>query len=49
MKPDSRTPMSETEPPRCEKKNIFFFKIIFQTIIFAHMYGNIGNMLLEGN
>ena len=27
-------------------KNLFIF---FQTIIFAHMYGNIGHLLLEGN
>ena len=50
MQPDSRTPGSETEPPGCEntkkkKKNL----IIFQTIIFAHMYGNYGHLLLEGN
>ena len=47
MRPDSRTPGSETEPPGCEntKKKIFFF----QTIIFAHMYGNNGHLLLEGN
>ena len=53
MKPDSRTPVSETEPPECEntkkKKKIFFFFLIFQTIIFAHTYGNIGHLLLEGN
>ena len=55
MQPNSRTPGSETEPPGCEntqkkkkkKKKIFFF--FFQTIIFAHMYGNNGNLLLEGN
>ena len=45
MQPNSRTPRSETEPPGCEntkkKKN--------QTIIFAHMYGNNGHLLLEGN
>ena len=29
-----------------EKKKIF--GIIFQTIIFAHMYGNNGHLLLEG-
>ena len=48
MQPDSRTPGSETEPPGCEdtKKKKFFF---FQTIIFAHMYGNHGHLLLEGN
>ena len=28
-----------------KKKN----QIIFQTIIFAHMYGNNGHLLLEGN
>ena len=47
MQPDSCTPGSETEPPGCEntkkkKKN-------FQTIIFVHMYGNNGHLLLEGN
>ena len=48
MEPDSRTPVSETEPLGCEntKKNFF---LIFQSIIFAHMYGNIGHLLLEGN
>ena len=50
MQPDSRTPGSETEPPGCEntkkKKNLFYF---FQPIIFAHMYGNNGHLLLEGN
>ena len=50
MEPDSRTPVNETESPRCEntkkKKKI---QIIFQTIIFAHMYGNIVHLLLEGN
>ena len=54
MEPDFRTPASKTESPRCEntkkkKKFFFFFLIIFQTIIFAHMYGNIGHLLLEGN
>ena len=52
MRPASRTPGSETEPPGCEntkkKKKIFFF-FFFQTIIFAHMYGNNGHLLLEGN
>ena len=51
MEPDSCTPASETESPRCEKKKkkkkIFF--IIFQTIIFVHMYDNIGHLLLQGN
>ena len=32
-----------------KKKNIFFFLFFFQTIIFAHMYGNNGHLLLEGN
>ena len=51
MEPDSRTPASETESPGCEKFFFFFFffLIIFQTIIFVHMYGNIGHLLLEGN
>ena len=43
MQPDSRTPGSKTEPPGCEntkKKN-------FQTIIFVHIYGNNGHLLLE--
>ena len=51
MQPNSCTPGSETEPPGCEntkKKNIFFY-FFFQTIIFAHMYGNNGHLLLEGN
>ena len=51
MQPNSRTPGSETEPPGCEntkkKKNYFLF--FFQTIIFAHMNGNNGHLLLEGN
>ena len=46
MRPNSRTPGSETEPPGCENSKKFFF---FQTIIFAHMYGNNGHLLLEGN
>ena len=51
MEPNSCTPVSETEPPECEntKKKNFFFFLIFQTIIFVHMYGNIGHLLLEGN
>ena len=54
MQPDSHTPGSETEPPGCEntkKKKFFFFFffLIFQTIIFVHMYGNNGHLLLEGN
>ena len=56
MQPDSRTPGSETEPPVFEntkkkkkKKKFFFFFIIFQTIISAHMCGNNGHLLLEGN
>ena len=55
MQRNSRTPGSETEPPGCEntkkkkeKKNFFFF-FFFQTIIFAHVYGNNGQLLLEGN
>ena len=32
-----------------KKKFFFFFLIIFQTIIFAHMYGNNSHLLLEGN
>ena len=43
---------SETEPPGCEntkKKKKTNFKIIFQTIIFVHMYGNNSHLLLEGN
>ena len=51
MQPDSRIPGSETEPPGCEntkkKKKILF--LIFQTIISAHMFGNNGDLLLEGN
>ena len=49
MEPDSRTPASETESPGCENTKNFFFFLIFETIIFAHMYGNIGHLLLEGN
>ena len=54
MQSNSSTPGSETEPPGCEntkkkkKKKIIFF-LFFQTIIFAHMYGNNGHLLLEGN
>ena len=48
MRPDSGTPGSETEPPGCENtKKLFFF--FLQTIIYAHMYGNNGHLLLEGN
>ena len=49
MRPHSRTPGSETEPPGCEntKKKFFFF--FSKTIIFVHMYGNNGHLLLEGN
>ena len=47
MQPNSRTPGSETEPPGCENKKKFFF--FLETIIFAHMYGNNGHLLLEGN
>ena len=32
-----------------KKKIFFFFFFFFQTIIFAHMYGNNGHLLLEGN
>ena len=46
MWPDSHTPGSETEPPGCENTKTIFF---FQTIIFVHMYGNNGHLLLEGN
>ena len=55
MQSNSSTPGSETEPPGCEntkkkkKKIFFFFFFFFQTIIFAHMYGNNGHLLLEGN
>ena len=45
----TRTPGSETEPPRyveIQKKKNFFF---FQNIIFAHIYGYNGHLLLEGN
>ena len=52
MRPDSRTLGSETEPPGCEntkKKKNFFFFFFLQTIIYAHMYGNNGHLLLEGN
>ena len=52
MRPNSRTPGSETEPPGCEntkKKKIFFFFFFLHTIIYAHMCGNNGHLLLEGN
>ena len=50
MQPDSHTPGSETEPPGCENtKKKLFFLMIFQTIIFVHIYGNIDHLLLEGN
>ena len=52
MEPDSRTPTSETESPGCEntKKDFFFFFVNnFPDHHFAHMYGNIGHLLLEVN
>ena len=49
MEPGSHTRWVRQNLPdvKIQKKNIFF--LIFQTIIFAHMYGNIGHLLLEGN
>ena len=49
MQADSRTPGSETEPPGYKKQKKKIFLNNFQTIIFAHMYGNNGHLLLEGN
>ena len=40
---DSRTPVSETESSGCENTTIF------QTVIFAHMYADIGHLLLSLN
>ena len=50
MEPYSRTPVRQNLPDvKIQKKKKKKFFLIFQTIIFAHMYGNIGHLLLEGN
>ena len=55
MNPPGSVILPEMEPDSREWDMIsrmwkfFFFLIIFQTIIFVHMYGNIGHLLLEGN
>ena len=49
MRPDSRTPGSETEPSGSENTKKKKKKKKFQIIIFAHMYGINGHLLLEGN
>ena len=47
--PGVRQNLSDARMWKYKKKKNFFFFFFFQTIIFAHMYGNNGHLLLEGN
>ena len=50
--PGVRQNLPDVKIQKKKKKKIFFFFFFFfslQTIIYAHMYGNNGHLLLEGN